>query len=223
MDAAPRWATRATASSAMATTSCERAPDAVATKPTPQASCSRAGSSAGSAALAACRWGPERVLREPAGWIRCPVAAMVPPAGGCPLGRRGRVRGNKKPAPLRERAGIIARATSLPGRSRGADGIKQKDRGEATHDHERIIMHRGVFVNPAASCDRPAALDSPRRPHVSLTNAADAPSALHLPDLEAHRLHMLSGLCSLVVVLLGLLLTSLIGEPGVRGVPTRAT
>jgi hypothetical protein len=28
---------------------------------------------------------------------------------------------------------------------------------------------------------------------------------------------------SLVVVLLGLLLTILIGEPGVRGVPTRAT
>src|SRR3989449_3823316 len=43
--AAPRWATRASACSARRAISAERCPDARATNPTPQASCSRQGSS----------------------------------------------------------------------------------------------------------------------------------------------------------------------------------
>ena len=36
----------------------------------------------------------------------------------------------------------------LPGRSRGADGIKEDDRGEGCALHERIIMHADACVNP---------------------------------------------------------------------------
>jgi hypothetical protein len=36
----------------------------------------------------------------------------------------------------------------LPGRSSGAGGIKEDDRGEGCALHERIIMHGDVCVNP---------------------------------------------------------------------------
>src|SRR5262245_37265683 len=88
----------------MLTTSCERTPDAVATKPTPQASCSRLGSSADEAGTAAWRWG-RSVEREPAGWIRCPGAAMVPPAGEAPAAGEAEVGAQKKARSVREQAG----------------------------------------------------------------------------------------------------------------------
>src|SRR3954451_4939914 len=95
----------------MLTASCERAPDAAATNPTPQASCSRPGSSAAAAGTAAWGWG-RSVEREPAGWIRCPGAAMVPPAGGAPAAGEAGI-GAQKKARLRSGAGRAIAAHAL--------------------------------------------------------------------------------------------------------------
>src|SRR4029079_4637281 len=154
--ASPWGATRAPASSAMLTTSCERAPDAVATKPTPQASCSRPGSSAAAAGTAAWRWG-RLVEREPAGGILCPGAAMVPPAGGAPAAGEAGIGAQKRPAPFESGPGDRYIRARLPGRSPGADEIKENgDRKRAGQRHECIIMHYAVSVKRVSPLDSSA-------------------------------------------------------------------
>ena len=100
-------------------------------------------------------WGPDEMLREPAGWIRCPLAAMVPPALA-PHRPERPSRGKKKARSTLGAGRGVASVLTLPGRSRGADDIKENDRkGGALH--ERIIMHDHVFVNlpvvPSAARD----------------------------------------------------------------------
>src|SRR4029079_13255015 len=138
----------------MLTTSCERAPDAVATNPTPQASCSRPGSSAAAAGTAAWRWG-RLVERDPAGWIRCPGAAMVPPAGEAPAAGEAGIGAQKMPAPLGGGPGDRCTRARLPGRSPGADEIKENgDRKRAGRRHECIIMHYALSVQRESPRDR---------------------------------------------------------------------
>ena len=68
------------------------------------------------------------------------------------------MRGKEKARSTWERAGNNRVRALLPGRSRGADGIKENDRKQGGALHERIIMHDGVFVNQGGSLGRP--LDS---------------------------------------------------------------
>ena len=77
----------------------------------------------------------------------CLLRVGAPSAGeaGCGATKKARSTG----------AGRDHRARDeLPGRSRGADGIKKNDRGESGAVHDRIIMHRCVFVNGGGGVNR---------------------------------------------------------------------
>src|SRR4051812_20355414 len=101
----------------------------------------------------------------------------------------------------------------LPGRSRGTGEINEDgDGGKLGGVHDRIIIHAREYVNPRAPLDTRG------------DRALGCLNCLH--TRQAHRSRnidtpMLFGL-ALVIVLLSLLLTVLIGERGLRGVPTRA-
>ena len=217
----------------------------VATKPTPQASCSRDGSRDWFRRHGGVRMGAgrDRCGNRPGGsaahwrpW--CLLNCGAPSAGEAGCGA------NKRPAPHWERAGAQSRRRADSTRSLPWSGRvlrMTKDRGVAQL-HERIIMH--ARCNPSSGDLRLSTGDKTccarilgLRYDTSLrSETAPTPLTAIRPRVAFRRWSKLQtsgrtptqsrppcrSTSSLVVVLLGLLLTSLIGEPGVRGVPKRA-
>ena len=118
----------------------------------------------------------------------------------------------KKPAPLGSGPGCCNKRVRLPGRSREADEIKNGGRVLWRKLHICIIMHLGAFVKRARLLD-----SDPRRALACVQHPDFATTFVWLGWIRLVLLNLV-----LLVVVLSLLLTVLIGEPGVRGVPKRA-
>ena len=117
---------------------------------------------------------------------------------------------------FRSGPGFMRENTRLPGRSRGAGEInKDGDRGDLGGVHGRIIMHAGEYVKDAHPLDR----DTDRA--LACLHGRPVVAGCRSPESRETRSSLMP--LALVIVLLSLLLTVLLGEQGVRGVPTRAT
>ena len=111
---------------------------------------------------------------------------------------------------------MVREIARLPGRSPGAGEIN-KDVGRRTqHAHGWIIIRANEYVK------RRRPLDTPTVRTLACVNSRCRSGPAATPAIRTTAQTMLLSL-ALVIVLLSLLLTGLIGEQGVRGVPTRAT